>query len=190
MRELVRQGRLYESIHPHIDKATGEAREIHNAVFLGLDEQGVPRSGFQRGLCTYSIKPYKRELVGSEKEHFAFCVPAISEPSAVAVFEASIDAISHATLEKLAGGAVQGLDRLALGGNMNWGPLLRYLQKHPEIRGIRLCLDNDAGGLAGVEAIQAQLKREGYAQEQGYRIFIEFPPAGRDWNEYLVGLNH
>lgn len=184
VKELVEGRRIYESVRRLPPGADGLAHEIHNAVFVGFDHAGQPRSGFQRGLSTMSEHAFKRDVAGSDKS-YAFCVPGYANTDTVAVFEASIDAVSHATLAKLSGQDYKAIDRIALGG-VAIGPLMRYLRGHPAAVRIKLCLDSDAAGTAATEEIAQSLRGQGYTGERGYEITAE-PPGGacKDWNDYL-----
>ena len=95
LKELIRQSNLYESVYRYVDKSTGELKEIHNAVFVGKDEHGEPKSAFQRGLSSLGQNTtYKRDVPGSDPSA-PFLIPGRKGTDTVIVFEASIDAISH-----------------------------------------------------------------------------------------------
>lgn len=186
VKELVRQGGIYESVRKYVCHSTGELRTAHNVVFVGLDEQGQPRSAFQRG--TNTATTFKQDAPGSQKK-YAFCCPGRDGAITVAAFEASIDAISHATLAKLYGKDWQDWDRIALGGVASLA-LLHYLETHPQVKHIELCLDNDVAGREGTDRLIAELQRCGYDAGHGYTVRTSLPPAeyGKDWNEYLVAV--
>ena len=59
------------------------------------------------------------------------------------------------------------------------GALRTYLQAHPEIRRIALCLDADEPGEKAAQQLQEKY------QLQGYAVTVEEPRNGKDWNEYL-----
>ena len=59
------------------------------------------------------------------------------------------------------------------------GALQTYLQAHPEIRRIALCLDADEPGQKAAQQLQEKY------QLQGYAVTVEKPRCGKDWNEYL-----
>lgn len=182
---LVKEDRLYESAEQVLNRNTGNTWVAHNAVFVGVDENGDARSAFLRGMNTCG-KPFKHDVEGSEVE-FPFCLPGLTGVNTVAVFEAAIDAISHATLAMLSGEDYRTMDRIAL--DCTWAePLIVYLRSHPAISEIRLCLDNDVAGTAGMEKIRMELIRHGYTQERGFQVITSLPPAKKDWNEYLVLL--
>ena len=181
VQELVAQHRIYESIHRYLVPSTGELREAHNVVFVGLDAQGKPRSAYQRGTNTNAITPYKRDVAGSDKS-YGFICPGRTGVNEVSVFEASIDAISHATLEKISGGDWRARDRIVLGGVSSLA-LIRYLQEHPQICQIQLCLDCDGPGLTAAEKLTHELAKAGY-----HDVTISPPPMGKDWNDYLVAF--
>lgn len=163
IRHCLRNGILYES------------SPYHNAVFVGRDESGKARYAFLRGIYDNKGKPFKIEQVGSEKA-YAFCVPPQTETSRVAVYEACIDALAHMTLED--GRADK--YRLELGGisapkegeshrEMKKPPALEsFLSRHPEIREIEICTDNDFAGRWACSNI-----RRFY--EKKYRIIENLP---------------
>lgn len=186
VQELVRQKRVYESIRQYRCASTGELRTAHNVVFVGFDEKGQPRSAFQRG--TNTAAPFKRDVAGSQKK-YAFCCPGRDGVTTVAVFEASIDAISHATLVKISGMDWRDKDRIALGGVAPL-PLLHYLQTHPQARKVELCLDNDPAGLRATKAIAEAIQAAGHKGLHGCTITSSPPPAGggKDWNDYLLAF--
>ena len=88
------------------------------------------------------------------------------------VFEAPIDLMSYLTLHRDTTNAV------ALCGLYD-GALRTYLQAHPEIRRIALCLDADEPGQKAARQLQEKY------QLQGYAVTVEKPRCGKDWNEYL-----
>lgn len=176
---LVEEHRIYESVRRYPALGTGEVREAHNVVFVGFNSRGQPRSAYQRGTNTHARTPFKRDVAGSDKR-YAFCCPGRSGVTTVSVFEASIDAISHATLAKISGGDWRDRDRVALGGVASLA-LIHYLQEHPQVRQIQLCLDSDGPGMAAAEKIKAELVKAGYTE-----VSCCPPPAEKDWNDYLV----
>ena len=123
-----------------------ESRKYHSAVFLGYDKDGVPRYGNVRG----TVGDYKGELSGSDK-HYSFSIPGKSRT--VHVFESAIDALSYATMELFEGKNWHEDHLLSLAGvfvtkreDVVPVALSRYLADHPEIRTLRLHLDNDVVG--------------------------------------------
>lgn len=184
IQELVHQHRIYEGIRSYTVPGTGEVRTAHNAVFVGMDDQGIPRSAFQRGLDPKAQKPFKLDVESSDKR-YAFCCPGYGTADTVSVFEAAIDAISHATFEKHCGRDWRLKDRISLGG-VGADPLFRYLETHLCVRKIELCLDADAKGLMAAGRIWDALLNAGYTSDKGYSIKASAPPVGKDWNEYLV----
>jgi DNA primase len=68
--------------------------------------------------------------------------------------------------------------RLSLGG-LSANALDQYLQDHPGIRQITLCLDNDEPGLTAARELSTELIAKGFI------VKSELPPQGKDYNEYL-----
>lgn len=107
-----------------------------NCVFVGYDQNGTPKYCSMRGTRPersfkqdrpYSDKSYPFHILGSSKK--------------VYVCESPIDAMSHATLSKLAGQDWKADHRISVGCLFDQA-LERFLQYH-EITDIIFCLDND-----------------------------------------------
>ena len=108
-----------------------------NCVFVGKDENGVPRSAFQRG-CQGS---FRGDVAGSQKQ-YGFLIPAESENcDTVEIYEAPIDAMSGATLRQ---------------------PIDYFLQQHPEVKRVSLCFDRDDPGRNFTKIVAKQLAERGY----------------------------
>ncbi|MET0017977.1 toprim domain-containing protein [Oscillibacter sp.] len=180
LRKLIHQGSLYESAYRYVVKSTGELKEIHNAVFVGRDEHGEPKSAFQRGLSSLGENTtYKRDVPGSDPSA-PFLIPGHKGTDTVIVFEASIDAISHACIYKDAGLDDKLYDRIALGGTEKTVGLTTYLQTHPNISRVVIAMDEDAAGRAADQKIRELL------DEVKYEAISLRQRVGKDWNEYLV----
>ena len=149
-----------------------ESLPYHNCVFVGRDENGIPRYAALRGTYTYG-KQFKAESTGSDKR-FGFCIEPTAESKTVAVFEAAIDAMAEMAL---AGDAADKY-RLSLGGiyapeeGRDIHPpaaLEEFLYRHPQVQCIEFCLDNDPPGHAAAAAL-ARL----YGDR--YRVAVRLPP--------------
>lgn len=135
-----------------------ESADYHNAVFVGKDEENIPRYAFLRGTFPHG-KPFKAEVSGSDKR-YSFCVPPKGGSRRVAVYEGAVDALAHLTLE-----GRSDKYRLSLGGiyapkegeaerNFRTPPALTaFLSRHPEVEELELCLDNDFAGRWAAEHI-------------------------------------
>lgn len=164
-------GRLYES------------RSYHNAVFVGFDEQGVPRYAAMRG--TTSAR-YMGEVQGSDK-HYAFSLPAADKSFTLHLFESAIDLLSYCTLMSLRGKDWRQVHLLSLAGihrpaenkdeSAIPAALRSYLDRHLEIEQLVLHLDNDEPGRLASAMIEQQLA-------QAYRLENE-TPFQKDVNEEL-----
>lgn len=147
-------------------------------VFVGKDEAGKAKFACMRSICG----SLKKDVYGSDKE-FSFCYPPQDPGSRhVAVFEAPIDALSHATLQKLEGWKWDGY-RLSLGGTSHVA-LTAFLKRHPEIRRVTLYMDNDLAGLKNARKIRAMLHED--KRFKHIRVGINPPRTGKDYNEKLM----
>jgi len=171
---MLEQGRLYQS---SVDLKNG--RQIHNAVFVYKDQSGEVCGGYKRGMASWDgATPYKKAVAGSDK-NYGWMLPGQSNGNTVCVFEAAIDAASHASLEAMDGKDWQAVDRLSLEG-LNKTPLDRYLAARPNVTNIRLMLDGDGPGRQAAQQLASQLR------EKGYQVEDLAPPFGKDWNEVLT----
>ena len=148
-----------------------------HCVFIGLDETGTPRSASLRSCWG----KFRQDVLGSEKK-YGFCIPA-QDPACtcVSVFEAPIDAMSAASMEILQQNFWKNRYYLSLGG-LNYRTLDTFLQAHPQVKQLRLCLDQDKAGRAFTEKM---LKK--YA-DTDLTLEDAPPPYGKDYNDTLVWM--
>ena len=168
----IQTGRLYES------------RERHNAVFIGFDQQGVPKYATFRGTTD---KRFLGEADGSNK-HYSFSIPARQESRKLHLFESAIDLLSYGTLELLSGRDWRRENSLSLAGiykpkkNMEESTppaaLMQYLKDFPQINEIALHLDNDMVGRLAANTVKVLLS-------PSHTISDEPPKHGKDYNDYL-----
>ena len=174
--ECIQSGRLYEQA-VYVQRGPYEGRVMaHNCVFVGFDPQGAARFA-----CVREAGPgrFRRDVDFSEKR-YGFCLPAAESGNpCVAVFEAPIDVLSHATLtEKKKGDGWRDRHRLALAGD-SLTALRQFLADHPKITTIEICTDNDPTGRRIAADIHGLC-------DGAYTVRDRFPPKGKDYNDYLM----
>ena len=173
----------------------------HNAVFVGRDEDGIPRYAHQRG----TAGSFRLDVKGSDKA-FNFCYRG--EGERLFVFEAPIDLLSFLCLFKK---DWQKQSYLALGG-VGEKALLRFLSDRPNIKTVFLCLDSDEAGndacsrlaeLMGSHKVadfvgrggarervqfsqQAETEQSGLCDDEPEGLTVHrLVPLYKDWNEVL-----
>lgn len=154
----------------------------HNSavcVFAGKDEYGKIVYAAYRGIDT----DMKKDKAGSNKS-YNFILPAKNLSSRhLAVFEAPVDLLSHATLQQRNGWDWDG-HRLSLGGTSSVA-LISFLERNPQITRIMLHLDNDAAGLISTRAIKTELSKD--SRFKHIRVSINPPHRGaNDYNDTLL----
>lgn len=157
------------------EKKIFQEANTNNVGFVAYDKNGQARHIFLRG--TMSGKSFKKDAPGSDKS-YAFCFGGNEKSKRVYVFEAAIDALSHATLAKLCGRET-GDYRITLNGISLEG-LDRFLEEHKNVEEIFICTDNDAAGEKCAEQITEIYKN------MPYQILRQRPAESKDWNEYLA----
>lgn len=147
-------------------------------IFVGKDDAGKAKFA-----CMRSINGRLKRDVGGSDKRFSFCLPPQNPGSRhVAVFEAPIDALSHATLQELEGWKWDGY-RLSLGGTSSVA-IVSFLERHPEIRRVTLHMDHDLAGMVNARKIKAMLRSD--RRFKHIRVSVNPPRIGKDYNEKLL----
>ena len=149
-----------------------EDAKYHNCVFVGLDENGVPKHCHIRS----TFGNYKRTEAGSQAE-YSFHHDGESEW--LFVFEAPIDMLAFITLHRK---DWQKHSYVAL-CSVSERALFHRLTANPNLRKIVLCLDNDNAGISACERIRGILEKKGYSD---VRILHSI---NKDWDEDIKAQN-
>ena len=174
---LIKQRFIAPDIISHFAKqhTLYEDKEYHNAVFVGTDENGVPRQASKRSTNSYG-NSFRITCQGSDTRYsFAH----FGESKRLYVFEAPIDMMSFLTLypkdwQKHSCIAMNGVYENAV---------LTALKSHSNLSEIVLCVDNDEGGIEAVDRLKDILS------ENGYTDVKRLAPKFKDWNEVLKAKN-
>lgn len=152
-----------------------EDKEHHNAVFVGVDKNGVPRQAHKRGTTTFG-KSFRQTVEGSDTRYsFAH----FGESGKLFIFEAPIDMLSYLTLHPE---NWQEYSYIAMNGVYK-NAVLTALKGHSNLSEIVICTDNDVGGIDAADRLSDILEEKGYADIK--RLVPEF----KDWNECLKAQN-
>ena len=160
---FAKEGKIYED------------SEHHNAVFVGYDENGVPRQAHKRSTNSYG-KTFRITVEGSDTD-YSFAHYGIS--GRLYVFEAPIDMLSYITLHPE---NWQEHSYIAMNGVYE-SAVLKALELHDSIEHIVICTDNDEGGIDAYDRLRDIL------QEQGYTNITRIYPTYKDFNEDLKARN-
>jgi hypothetical protein len=158
---------IYES-NERVKNKQGEWKEYHNAVFVGLDENGVVRHAHKRGL--YTEGGYKGNVDSSDP---AYSFHHTGTSSRLYVFEAPIDLLSFLSLYPQ---VWRGHSYVALCGVAEHA-MLKILKLNPYLQEITLCLDHDEAGIEAAGRLTEILNEKGYNQVS---LLL---PGNKDWNE-------
>lgn len=174
---LIKQRFINPNIISHFAKqhTLYEDKEHHNAVFVGVDENGVPRQAHKRSTNSYG-NSFRITCEGSDTRYsFAH----FGESKRLYVFEVPIDIMSFLTLypkdwQKHSCIAMNGVYENAV---------LTALKNHSNLSEVILCVDNDEGGIEAVDRLKDILT------ENGYTDVKRLAPKFKDWNEVLKAKN-
>ena len=152
-----------------------EDKEHHNAVFVGVDENGVPRQASKRSTNSYG-NSFRITCQGSDTRYsFAH----FGKSSCLYVFEAPIDMLSFLTLYP---NDWQKHSYIAMNGVYE-NAVLTALKNHSNLSEVILCVDNDEGGIEAVDRLRDILNENGYSNVK------RLAPPYKDWNEVLKAKN-
>ena len=156
---FVQQGLVYED------------QKYHNAVFVGMDQDGTPRHAHKRSTNRQG-KTFRVTAAGSDFR-YAFNWPGTN--GHLLVFEAPIDMLSLISTYHDSGW--QEHSYVALCGTSSQ-PLLGMLERCPNIENVLLCLDNDEAGQLATRRLAKVVREKGLTV--GVRV-----PVHKDWNQDL-----
>ena len=152
-----------------------EDKEHHNAVFVGVDENGVPRQASKRSTSTFG-NAFRITCEGSDTK---YSFSHFGKSSRLYVFEAPIDMMSFLTLYPK---EWQKHSYIAMNGVYE-NAVLTALKNHSNLSEVILCVDNDEGGIEAVDRLRDILNENGYSNVK------RLAPPYKDWNEVLKAKN-
>ena len=167
-----------------------ESLPYHNIVFVGYDEEKIPRYAAFRSTKSDRIMG---DCSGSKKQ-FSFRI-ARGSGNEIHLFECAIDLLSYATICKYGGKNWQEMNLVSLAGV--YSPrkkiedskvpvvLENFLKAHEKINRVILHFDNDRAGRYAAKALKIILSEE-------YEVVDNPPPKGKDFNDFLcikMGIN-
>ena len=170
---LIKQRHIEKDVISHFARAEllYEDAKHHNCVFVGTDEQGVPRHAHLRSTVSFG-SAFRINVEGSDPRH---SFHHIGRTGCLLAFEAPIDMMSYLTMRPH---LWQEHSYVACCGTSIL-PVQKMLERMPHVDTVFLCLDNDKAGNEASERIAAQLKERGTETER-------LLPERKDWNEDLV----
>ena len=174
---LIKQRFISPDIISHFAKqhTLYEDKEHHNVVFVGVDENGVPRQASKRSTNSYG-NSFRITCQGSDTRYsFAH----FGENERLYVFEAPIDMMSFLTLYPK---DWQKNSYIAMNGVYE-NAVLTALKNHSNLHEIVLCVDNDEGGIEAVDRLKDILNENEYSNVKC------LAPPYKDWNEVLKAKN-
>lgn len=151
-----------------------EDKDYHNAVFIGVDENGVPRHAHKKSTLTVG-DGFRGNVEGSDPAYSFHYISKNSYPHTLFAFEAPIDLLSYISLHPQ---NWRSSGYVALNG-VSDQPILKLLELYPQLQRVTLSLDNDEAGRKAASRINKILK------EQGFEDVVYDISAHKDWNEDL-----
>lgn len=158
---------LYESL----EKSKDGKHEFHNAIFVGYDENGLPKHAHKRGIYSDG-KSYKGNIESSNP-CYSFNRKGTSDR--LYVFEAPIDMLSFISLHKKSDWQKHSF--VALCG-LSEQAMVKQLENNENLKTVILCLDNDTAAHKAAEKFKKLL------MERGVTV-TRIVPKLKDFNEDL-----
>jgi len=160
---FAKEGKIYED------------SEHHNAVFVGYDENGVPRQAHKRSANSYG-KTFRATVEGSDTD-YSFSHYGTS--GRLYVFEAPVDMLSFITLHP---DNWQEHSYITMNGIYE-SAVMKALETHKNLQHIVICTDNDEGGIDAYDRLSDLL------HEREYTNITRIYPTYKDFNEDLMAKN-
>ena len=175
---LIKQRFIDREVLSHFahEKLIYEDKEYHNAVFVGLDENGAARHAHKRGTYT-QCEAYKGNVEGSDLK---YSFHWIGKSGTLYVFEAPVDMLSFITLHRK---DWKNHSYVTLDG-VSEHAMLQQLKLNPHLKNIVLCLDHDEAGIEATGRLKDILAENDYYDPE----YMEIPVMQsqyKDWNEDL-----
>ena len=148
-----------------------EDRDHHNAVFVGTDENGIPKQASLRSTISFG-NAFRITVSGSDTK---YSFSHFGESGKLFVFEAPIDMLSFITMYQK---NWQQHSYIAMNGVYE-SSVLNALENHSDLQSVYLCTDNDEGGIEAAERLRDILTKKGYTE------IFRLAPRQKDWNEVL-----
>lgn len=151
----------------------------HNVVFVGYDEEGVPRHAHKKSTfsnASKSGKSFRGNVEGSDPR---YTFHYIGHSNKLFVFEAPIDMLSYISLNKH---NWKEHSYIALNGLGAKG-LEHMIESYPHLKLFLLCFDHDIAGIEGTERVSDMLFEKGI-----YEVGI-VQSRNKDFNEDLKQIH-
>ncbi|OLS01993.1 toprim domain-containing protein [Tissierella creatinophila] len=155
---------LYESCEQSQDKT----KEYHNAVFVGFDENGIPRHAHKHGVYTKG-RSFKGNVDSCDP---GYSFNYIGKSNRLYVFEAPIDMLSFITMYKK---DWEQHSYVSLCG-VSEQAMMKILETNPNLTHVILCLDHDVTGIETSEKFNDILMDKKIKCDK-------LVPKYKDWNE-------
>lgn len=171
---LVKQRHISPEIIAHFAKAKllYEDAEYHNVVFVGKDENGIPRHAHKRSTNSTG-KSFRMNVEGSDPR---YSFHHIGTNGSLYVFEAPIDMLSYITMYP---DNWQANSYVSCCG-VSVQPVLKMMERFPALNAVHLCLDNDEAGQKATQRMSSQL--------ESICTVEQLSPSLKDWNDELAAL--
>lgn len=162
-----------------------ESTPYHNAVFIGKDNNQIPKYAACRST---NGSNFKIDASGSDKR-FSFRLITEKKSDTLHLFEGAIDLLSYASYVNYKGRDYRDENLLSLAGvyqpkdEMEESKIpvavTEFLKENPHIKRIFLHFDNDKAGRKAAAAIKMQL-------EKAYEVIDDPPKTGKDFNDFWM----
>ncbi len=149
-----------------------EEKEWHGVVFLGKDPNGEVRHAHVRGTMDGAHGKFRMTAEGSDSNYgFGYA----GKGNLLYAFEAPIDLLSFISYRR----GWKNDSYVALNGTSDHA-VFQFLEDHPNVTGVVLCLDNDEAGEKASLRIAKELR------EKGVTDVRRLSSIYKDWNEDLT----
>ena len=180
---LVKHRQIDRDVVSHFarEKLLYEDAKYHNAVFVGMDTDGVPRHAHKRSTNSYG-EAFRINVEGSDpRQSFHH----IGTNGSLFVFEAPIDMLSYITFypehwQESSYVSCCGTSAL---------PVLEMVKRMDWVDTVYLCHDNDKAGHAASQRVADLLSERGINTERLLSVQKDWNADLMDWEDHRTEMN-
>jgi hypothetical protein len=173
--EEIKNKNLFQEVQRRIDEATGEIKEIHNAIFAMRDENGEIIGAEAIGTLSYENARFKSVKAGS-KTGYGYNTGQRHDPQYILFFESAVDLLSFIHIKRIQAKTLENCLLVSMAG-LKSGTVANMLAIFGKSAQPVFCVDNDEAGQNFIASACAEFPT----------ALVHQPDKEyKDWNDQII----